>query len=93
MSQPAVLVCALADAPYTVPGSIFRHHCTECGRRVMLAPSGQRMLATKNVLRIICERCFARNVKPGDQIAPTGTMDEILDELRRTQPNLRRNRN
>jgi hypothetical protein len=94
MSEPAILVCALADSPRVVPGSIFNHHCTVCGRRVMVAPSGQRMLATIGaLLSIVCEYCFEGNVKPGDEFAPAGTIDEVLDEARRAQPNLRRSRN
>lgn len=91
--QPAILVCALADAPQVVPGSIFSHHCTVCGRQVMVAPTGQRMLATMDALSIVCERCFESHVQPDDEILPAGTIDEVFDEARRAQPNLRRSRN
>jgi hypothetical protein len=89
--QPAVLICALADAPHVVPGSVFDRHCTVCGWRVMVAPTGQRMLAQIDMLRIVCEHCFEGNVKPGDEFALPERWT-VLDEARRpAQPAQERN--
>lgn len=93
MNEPAILVCALADSPRVVPGSIFNHRCTVCRRRVMVAPSGQGMLAKMDSLRIVCGPCFENKWSPDDELLPAGTIDEVLDEARRAQPNLRRSRN
>lgn len=94
MSEPAILVCALADAPKAVPGSIFTHHCTVCERLVMVAPSGQRALAERgDDLHIVCSPCFERRVKPGDIVRPAGTPKEIADEVRHAQPNPHRSHN
>jgi hypothetical protein len=93
MKEPAILVCALANALRAVPGSIFNHHCTVCDRLVMVAPSGQRMLAKIDALQIVCGPCFDKRVEPGDEICLAGTPEEMLDEVRRARPNLRRSRN
>ena len=91
--QPAILVCALADAVMAVPGTVFDHACTRCGRKVMLAPTGQRVLREKQPVRIICRLCFETE-KPEDiEVMPAGTVEEIRQEVRTARPNLRRNRN
>jgi hypothetical protein len=91
--EPVVLVCAPADAPRVVPGSVFGYACVLCGRQVMIAPSGQRMLAREPGIYIICGPCYGDTVKPGDKVALAGTAEEMRDEKRRALPNLRRSRN
>jgi hypothetical protein len=90
MSEQAVLVCALADSPRVVPGSVFHHHCAVCGRSVMVAPSGQRILA-KLPCTIVCGECFQH--MPSASVEAAGSIEEVLDEAARSQPNLRRGRN
>jgi hypothetical protein len=92
-SEPTVLVCAPADAPRVVPGSLFGHSCVLCGRRVMIAPSGQRALARTPGIHIICGPCYWDIMKPGDKVATAGTAEEMLEEKLRAVPNLRRSRN
>ena len=59
MSDETVyLVCGRADAPMTVSGSSFKFHCSHCGRRVMIAPSGLQVLRERPGIFILCLVCF-----------------------------------
>jgi hypothetical protein len=91
MREQAMLVCALADMPQVVPGSIFDHCCEICGRRVMTAPSGQRILKERPGIMIICGPCF--DPMSVDTVEPAGTMKEVVQEAQNARPNLRRGRN
>ena len=95
MKEIAV-VCALADVEMTVPGAVFDRVCSKCARRVMIAPSGQRMLEAHPgaaISSIICMVCFVDLASAGkvwDIIEPT---DEQMEELKGAIPNVRRERN
>ncbi len=92
MNRPVILVCALADAPLAVPGSVFHHHCRDCGRAVMVAPTGQRVLREYPLALIICGLCYeACRTDTSEESA--GTMEEVAREVRAARPNLRRSRN
>jgi hypothetical protein len=52
------LVCANALAPHAVEGSVYHHRCVLCGGNVMVAPSGQAMIAANPAIEIICGLCF-----------------------------------
>ena len=93
MSQPTILVCALADAPRAVPGSIFHLRCTVCARSVMVAPSGQRVLTEMPRTKIVCGPCYEACSAPGDTVQGAGTIGELRKEVRAARPNLRRHRN
>jgi len=86
------LVCALADAPRTVPGAIFDKRCARCVRLVQIAPSGQRLLRDSalrgRAYSIICGDCWQRECRPSDRttLAP-GALEE------RAVPNMFRRRN
>jgi hypothetical protein len=54
-----MLVCALADAPMVVAGSVFDRACGRCKRQVMIAPTGQDLLKRRPELDILCGECFA----------------------------------
>ena len=54
------LVCALADWPMTIPGSIYDRECCECYRRVMISPTGLKRLGAEPWLEIICLPCAER---------------------------------
>jgi hypothetical protein len=87
------LVCALADSPFMVPGSVFDRSCSRCSRKVMLAPSGQNLLKTHR-LAIVCAVCYESDSEA--QRAPTflaAPSQELADEVRRRVPNMRRRRN
>lgn len=95
MKEPAILICAPADAPMTVPGTIFNRFCATCGERVMIAPSGQRILREYPDATIQCGPCF--ETKPDPEITTVeiaaGNLEEALREAAAAHPNLRRNRN
>ena len=96
MSEPIIVVCARADAPLAAVGSVFDRQCSRCSAKVMLAPSGQRFLATHADAKIVCEYCV-RPKQVLDALAAgkaiTAPWEEIAAEARTAQPNLRRNRN
>lgn len=92
MSEPAVLVCAPADAPRVVRGSVFRHKCQRCGRRLM-APSGQALLRRLPGIEIICLYCFARYDAHTDHTEELAApFEEIERERRTSMPNFWRRR-
>jgi len=93
--EDAVLVCALADSPLVVPGSIFTRHCSTCNRRVMIAPSGQSLLRRLPVARILCGACFIQNAKKYDalEIKLAADPQDIAIEARASVPNFWRKRN
>lgn len=41
-----------------VAGTIFGHFCGECGREVMIAPSGQAVLQEAPETPILCMYCY-----------------------------------
>lgn len=92
MSEENYLVCAPADSPSTIPGSIFTHVCAKCKRRVMLAPSGQAHLKIHPDTVTICFHCIPR--KANHQGFTTAAPAETLAaEILSATPNLYRNRN
>jgi len=85
------LVCALADAPMTSPGSVFNRKCGTCGRFVMISPSGQKFIAARPHIdvKLICLDC-APPVLP---FRPVVAIAQLVDDINRAIPNLRRYRN
>lgn len=83
------IACAPADAPRVIPGSVFTHKCYRCDQSVVMAPSGQKMLAENPEAKVICAFC----VYDG----PAGVafvLEEAKAELARgSVPNMRRYRN
>jgi DNA-directed RNA polymerase subunit RPC12/RpoP len=55
-SNDAVMICGRRFDGANIPGTIF-DHCSECGEEVSIAPSGQRILAERDDLRIVCMNC------------------------------------
>lgn len=92
-SEPAVLVCAPADAPRVVRGTVFCHKCARCGRRLMMAPSGQACLKRNPDLEIICCYCFTRDDAHTDHTEELAApLEDILRESRTSMPNFWRRR-
>lgn len=87
------IVCALATAPAMIRGSSFDRMCGVCGKRVMIAPSGQKLLRSKPDLEILCSGCFVLNPPKGPEIDVPGSPEEIAAELSAIVPNLYRKRN
>ena len=89
---PVVLVCAPADAPRMVPGTVFCHKCARCGLQVMMAPSGQKRLKREPNTEIICCYCYQLDRRPHacELAAP---LEEILAERQGAMPNFWRTRN
>ena len=90
MSEIATLVCARADEPMMCEGTVFGHHCSQCGTEVMVAPSGQDMLKLHPEMLILCRVCFmATNTAVWDtQLA--GPKEQIMREASTAKPNPRR---
>ncbi|HEX4695003.1 hypothetical protein [Sphingomonas sp.] len=92
MSDQDCLVCQLADAPLTVARSSFDRCCADCGRRVMIAPSGVDLLRRRPEVRVICVHCMVMMAEPGMQVGLPGDGDQIIGELRTVRPNEWRHR-
>jgi hypothetical protein len=89
------LICARADAPLIVQGSVLDKFCNKCGERVMVAPSGQAMLRQHPNAEIVCEVCF-RAINFGEQKVEfklASGIDQIANEIANAVPNTRRQRN
>lgn len=84
-----LLVCATADAPRKVPGSVFGHVCSDCSVRVMMAPTGQKFLKANPDAKIVCTPCFVARAMSGpvDGIRLAGSADEMAQEIRSACPN------
>ena len=94
MKEPVVLVCSPADAPRAIPGSSYDRECSICGRRLMIAPSGQRLLKREADVRLVCQFCWtAVSGALGDLEIQTDNFEEIRAELPTAQPNPWRKRN
>jgi hypothetical protein len=92
MKEPCILICADADAPMTVRGSVF-NHCARCGRAVMVAPTGQQKLREIPDIEIRCGLCFMKYMEAGDTLELAAPLEEMRRERKTMQPNLRRYRN
>jgi predicted RNA-binding Zn-ribbon protein involved in translation (DUF1610 family) len=91
-----VLVCASADAELSVSGASFDRACSQCGARVMVAPSGRRALARDPELVLLCIRCgFEAMGQCPDRTVHLATLppDDIAQEIASAQPNIWRKRN
>ena len=90
-----VLICIAADAPLTVAGSSFNRVCSECSTRVMVAPSGRRMLAAHPAATILCTDCFAKRhgIQPDDVAELAAQPEELSAEMKAAIPNPYRSRN
>jgi hypothetical protein len=92
VNEPISLICEVAEAPLAVPGSDFSHVCGQCGRRVMIAPSGQRVLAENpGRVAILCRSCW--EPEPVGVVGLAAPAREIAGEIRRAVGNLWRRRN
>jgi hypothetical protein len=92
MSDDIYVLCAPADSKYYVPGSDFTHTCSKCGRRLMLAPTGQAFLKKNPHAKLVCP-CSADVILHAKSLGLTVPRDQMLDELMTTKPNPHRNRN
>lgn len=89
MTKPIVLVCEVADAPRIIPGSKCDQTCSSCGRYVMIAPSGQKLIADHPDAKVICVPCVPSNVPMESHLS----FSDLIAEARSSVPNLRRTRN
>ncbi len=88
-----ILVCEYADAPLAVAGTVFSHTCIRCGARLMVAPTGQRILREHPKFATLCKVCYARDTTVPDHGYLAGTPEEIAQECISARPNPRRTRN
>ncbi len=96
--EPIILVCAHADSPKVVPGSIFTHRCQRCGAYVMVAPSGQEVLKANPLAIVICMDCLNQDdieVSNGEasNCYLAESPEELAKSLAASVPNMRRRRN
>jgi hypothetical protein len=90
------IVCMRADQAVRVAaGSTMQHSCSQCGCRVALAPSGQRLVAEEKA-DLLCLTCFGDSVSSAPEPPEVGlaaTPEEFAKELRGAVPNTWRERN
>jgi hypothetical protein len=94
------LVCERADQPMTLADSTFDRFCVECGERVMVAPSGNALLRSKQDIKILCLPCYLPRAEQASQprfVDIDGTLTDDIDlaaqQLKTVVPNMRRYRN
>lgn len=89
------VVCARADSPLTVPGASFDKFCSQCGARVMIAPTGIAFLAGHPEAEILCSICCMEHLKNGKYDKETTRISTPagLEEIFKMIPNTYRNRN
>jgi hypothetical protein len=100
MNRPDIplLVCAPADSEYAMAGSTFGLTCMNCGRRLMLSPSGASFLNLNPGAVVQCWPCFKTGEHSNEPIsgliAENGSVtDRLVIDSRDIKPNLRRYRN
>lgn len=93
MPNDKTLMCAPADSPTTVAGSSFDRSCSECGQKVMISPSGQRVLSENPDMLVVCMACVMPKIQEHDAISLTSDPVSVAHELAQTKPNMYRNRN
>ncbi len=91
-------MCAHADSEMTVAGSVFDKSCSVCGRRVMVAPTGQRFLAEQatsdDPVQIVCGICYMNDISDPDvETMLCRPIEEHVEEAKTFEPNRRRDRN
>ena len=97
MKMPSLrfLICAPADAVTMVEGSTFDRACSQCGARVMVAPSGRAMLAMNPETILMCYACGLAAMSRDDNVTVelAASASDIAREVRSAQPNIWRKRN
>ncbi len=91
MNEKRFLICAPANAELTVPGSRFDKCCSACGSLVMIAPSGQGVLASYPDTVILCGSCYSP--LPDDSSERAASIKQMAQEVASAYPNPRRWRN
>lgn len=93
MSEPIYILCPYADEEYTVTGSVFDKLCSKCFKRLMLSPSGQKVLAERAYAKLICLACaIGMDLELAGATAELAG-DTLANELKGVVPNTRRSRN
>lgn len=87
----AVLLCAPANSPVTLPGSVFNRHCRKCLTRVQISPSGQQQLKQNPAMTIVCMRCLPPG--PIKFRWSSGSFEAAMNEAVQMIPNTWRDRN
>lgn len=87
------IMCALADERLTTKNATYDQVCILCGRKLMLASSGQKWLAENPDAETVCSECVLKN--PADYAVKgfAGTPDDFQRDLQQVIPNPRGGRN
>lgn len=97
--RKAVLACALEkDYASHVRGTKHGLKCHDCGADIVVAPSGQRLLAAHPEMQTICVDCLQKELerdraagKPVELGAAPGAMDEYMEEMAWRMKKMREN--
>lgn len=84
---PDILICTrLSDMTQMHPSQDDGHKCGLCGHPVGIYPTGQRALEKWPGMIIRCMPCHLTRCKPTDINVPSGSREEILQEMRESKP-------
>ncbi len=88
--KDVVLICQKATAAMTVRGSTFDKTCSMCSQGVMIAPSGQALLARRPDAVVVCNECVTRLMAqhgPPEKVVAAASPEELRRELDDVIPN------
>jgi hypothetical protein len=84
--EPDFIICTrLADMSYMHPDQGWEL-CSRCQHTVGVYPSGKRAIERYPDMKVVCVVCAIGSVKPGDEICPAGTPDEVSREIQEHKP-------
>jgi hypothetical protein len=81
MPDPELIVMRLADMHRQHPQQDNSRVCVECGHRVGIYPSGQRVLAQLPNTAIVCSRCLVKRPRPDKVFLAPGAERELSESV------------
>jgi hypothetical protein len=81
MPDPELIVMRLADMHRQHPQQDNSRVCVECGQRVGIYPSGQRVLAQLPSVAIVCSRCLWKRPQPDKVFLAPGAEGEASESV------------
>ena len=93
MKEQEILICGRDTDRMIIPGSALDQHCSKCGVRVMIAPSGQERLKRNPEMQVMCLQCAMPLIQDTDKLELASSPETTVDELSKAVPNTYNRRN
>jgi hypothetical protein len=90
--EEVVLVCANAYDPWVTEGTVFGANCYRCNAELMVARTGQLLLAKNPEAKTVCYQCFVAHHR-GEPLAIAADHASLASEIATRKPNMWRHRN